>query len=122
MKFRFARHSSKIDSLIYFYTSILQFEVLGKFENHDGYNGVFLGKENASWELEFTESKRKSTAVFDKDDYLVFYPDNETEYKDIMQNIEQYKVPILTPENPYWQKNGICIEDCDHYKIIIAKI
>lgn len=72
MHFRYARHTQKIESLIYFYTSVLNFEVLGKFEKHDGYDGVFLGIKGENWHLEFTQSEEKPISKFDEDDALVF--------------------------------------------------
>ena len=53
MLFRYARHTQNLGKLIYFYTSVLEFEVIGKFEDHNGYDGVFLGKagETGIWNL-----------------------------------------------------------------------
>lgn len=121
MDFRYARHTSKIESLIEFYTSVLNFEVLGKFENHDGYNGVFLGLKGENWHLEFTQNEEKPQSKFDEDDALVFYPNSPKAYDDILENLKKFEVPILEAKNPYWKNKGICFEDCDHYKIIISK-
>lgn len=73
MIFRVARHTSNIKKLSHFYSSILGFEVLGSLKNHDNYDGVFLGKRNENWHIEFTQSNEASKAVFDEDDILVFY-------------------------------------------------
>lgn len=121
MNFRYARHTQKIESLIYFYTSVLNFEVLGKFENHNGYDGVFLGIKGENWHLEFTQSEEKPDSKFDEDDALVFYPTMQKEYDEILENLQKFEVPILEPKNPYWKDKAICFEDCDHYKIIISK-
>ncbi len=120
MQFRYARHTQKLESLIYFYTAIFNFEILGKFENHDGYNGVFLGRKGERWHLEFTENDELPKHTFDEDDALVFYPESQKEYDDILNNLEKYEVPILSPKNSYWQENGICFEDCEHYPIIVS--
>lgn len=120
MKFRFARHTSKIESLIDFYTNILEFEVLGEFTNHDGYDGAFLGKKGENWHLEFTQNKNLPISKFDEDDILVFYSETRSEYEKILENIKTFKVSLLKAKNPYWQKNGICFEDCDHYKIVVC--
>lgn len=48
MIFRNARHTKNLKSIIQFYTSVLELEVLGSFENHNGYDGVFIGKENTN--------------------------------------------------------------------------
>lgn len=122
MEFRFARHTQKIESLVYFYTSILNFEVLGKFENHDGYDGVFLGIEGQNWHLEFTQNAEKPLSQFDEDDALVFYPETTEKFDEILENLKKFEVPILQPKNPYWKENGICFEDCDHYKIIVSNL
>lgn len=121
MEFRCARHTQKIESLIYFYTSVLNFEILGKFENHDGYDGVFLGIKGENWHLEFTQNTKKPLSKFDEDDALVFYPKTQESYDGILENLKKFEVPILQPKNPYWRDKGICFEDCDYYKIIISK-
>ena len=121
MEFRYARHTQKIESLIYFYTSVLNFEVLGKFEKHDGYDGVFLGIKGENWHLEFTQSEEKPISKFDEDDALVFYPESQKSFDEILGNIKKFEVPLLEPKNPYWRDKGVCFEDCDHYKIIVSK-
>jgi len=122
MEFRYARHTQKIESLVYFYTSILNFEILGKFENHDGYDGVFLGLKRQNWHLEFTQNAEKPLSKFDENDALVFYPETKEEFDKILQNVKKFKIPIFQLKNPYWRENGVCFEDCDHYKIIISKL
>lgn len=72
MQFRYARHSQDIDRLVKFYTSILNFQVLGEFKNHDGYDGVFIGLKENNWHLEFTENAEIPQSKFDEDDALVF--------------------------------------------------
>lgn len=122
MVFRYARHTQNLEKLIYFYTSVLEFEVIGKFEDHNGYDGVFLGKAGENWHLEFTQDGNLPESKFDDDDILVFYPETLEEFQKILANLEHFKVPTLTPKNPYWKENGICFEDCDHYKIIISDL
>ena len=121
MEFRYARHTQKIESLIYFYTSVLNFEILGKFENHDGYDGIFLGIKGENWHLEFTQNEEKPQSHFDEDDALVFYPKTQESYDEILEILKKFEVPLLEPKNPYWRDKGVCFEDCDHYKIIISK-
>lgn len=121
MEFRYARHTQKIESLIYFYTSVLNFEILGKFENHDSYDGVFLGIKGENWHLEFTQNQEKPQSHFDEDDALVFYPKTQESYDEILENLKKFEVPLLESKNPYWRNKGVCFEDCDHYKIIVSR-
>ena len=52
----------------------LGFELLGQFENHEGFDGKMLGEKDAAYHLEFT---RKSGETADRcpseDNLLVFY-------------------------------------------------
>lgn len=122
MIFRYARHTKNIEKLTTFYTTVLDFEMIGNFQDHNGYDGVFLGKANQSWHLEFTQDGNLPESKPDDDDLLVFYPESLSDYQKIIDNLEKYQVPILEPKNQYWKENGICFEDCDHYKIIISKL
>ena len=56
MTFRFARHTNDLEQLSNFYINILGMEILGGFQKHNGYDGVFIGKSNENWHLEFTKS------------------------------------------------------------------
>ena len=122
MIFRYARHTNNIKPLINFYCDILNLEVLGSFENHDSYNGVFIGKPDAGWHLEFTESNEKAKHLFDEDDILVFYPENKDGYDKIIEKISKTGIKKIKPVNPYWEKNGIMIEDPDGYKILVSDL
>ena len=44
MTFRFARHTNDLEQIKSFYIDILGFELLGDFENHNDYDGIFIGK------------------------------------------------------------------------------
>ena len=119
MKFRYARHSNNIQKLCNFYTTILGFQKLGEFNNHDGYNGVFLGKDGQNWHLEFTENAEVVNHNFNPDDALVFYPNSFIEFKEILKNVEDHQIQYIQPKNPYWHQNAICIQDPDGMNIMI---
>jgi len=121
MIFRVARHTNDLKPLIEFYTSILGLEILGSFKNHDNYDGVFLGKQDQNWHLEFTTSLSKVNHKFDVDDILVFYPEQISEYDKVLERIAFYGIERVIPENPYWRNNGIMIKDPDGYCIVIGK-
>lgn len=122
MDLRVARHTHNLGSVIDFYTKIIGLEIIGKFNNHDGYDGVFLGKKSCSWHLEFTTSANGAHHLFDPDDLLVFYPSTTNEYDFIINSIASNSIEIHVPTNPYWQKNGILVHDPDGYGIIISPL
>lgn len=121
MIFRFARHTNNLSRIIDFYVQVLNLEILGRFEKHGDYSGVFLGKNNLDWHLEFTTSGEKPCHTTEDDDILVFYPKTMNEYHKIISGIEKRKVKQTTPKNPYWKINGIQIKDPDGFNVIISK-
>lgn len=120
MIFRAARHTSKLQAITEFYTAVLGFSVLGSFEGHQQYDGVFLGKPHLDWHLEFTTSKSSVKHSSDADDLMVFYPTDRKEYDAILDTIQKEGIETLEPENPYWRINGTMIRDPDDFRIIIS--
>jgi len=103
-----------------FYTEVLGLDKLGSFEKHDGYDGIFLGKEGFGWHLEFTTSMVEPDHYFDEDDILIFYPPSRDSFNVLLQNIHRHQVEILTAKNPYWNANGVLISDPDGCHVIIS--
>ena len=121
MKFRYARHTNHLEPIIQFYTSILEFEILGSFKNHEGYDGVFLGLPEENWYLEFTVSWQQPLHRPDEDDFLVFYPESEAAFNRALKNMLHMNIKASTPQNPYWKKNGVMMLDPDGYGVVIVK-
>lgn len=122
MTFRFARHTNDLEKLKTFYTKILGLEILGSFENHNEYDGVFIGKQNSDWHLEFTKSNESVHFNFNEDDILVFYPESISAYDKLLRTISENNISIHQSKNPYWNVNGIMILDPDGYRIIISNL
>ncbi|MFN8576725.1 MAG: VOC family protein [Candidatus Sericytochromatia bacterium] len=120
MKFRVARHTNNIDSIINFYRNILGLEILGEFKNHDNYDGIFLGFKNKDWHLEFTVSNEKPIHNFDDDDLLVFYCDSQDEYQVIKDRFRKNHIEEVQAKNPYWNLNGITYLDPDGFRVVIS--
>ena len=122
MKLRFARHTNDLDKIKSFYINVLGFQLLGEFTNHDNYDGIFIGKPNLDWHLEFTKSNETAKFEFGDEDYLVLYPYNMIEYDSIIDKIHKNKVALLDSKNPYWNKYGTIILDPDGFRIIISNL
>jgi catechol 2,3-dioxygenase-like lactoylglutathione lyase family enzyme len=120
MKFRVARHTTNLTPIIDFYRDVLGLTLLGEFEDHAGYNGVFLGITGADWHLEFTVSADAPYHQADDDDFLVFYQQSETEYQALKQKFEEREIKPVRAKNPYWNTNGTIYKDPDGYGVIIA--
>ncbi|MFT5821070.1 MAG: hypothetical protein ACI8ZM_002319 [Crocinitomix sp.] len=125
MRFRQARHTNLLEPIIAFYTQIIGLKELGKFESHEGYDGVFIGLEDAfakpnSWHLEFTVSWEQPLHRPDEDDLLVFYPDNTAEYETILKKLQIANIKRYRPKNNYWYRNGVTVLDPDGYGVVIV--
>ena len=53
---------------------------------------------------------------------MVFYPENETEYSEVLNRITENKIEIIQSKNPYWNENGKLIHDPDGFRIIISNL
>ncbi|MEW5675348.1 VOC family protein [Flavobacterium enshiense] len=122
MTLRIARHTDNLEKIKTFYVTILGLEVLGSFENHDNYDGIFIGKPNLNWHLEFTKSNEKANHISDEDDALVFYPENSCEYNILINKLKDNNISSITSKNPYWNTNGIMFIDPDGFRIIISNL
>ncbi|MEO8517126.1 MAG: VOC family protein [Flavobacterium sp.] len=122
MNLRVARHTNNLDLIKSFYIDILGFELLGSFENHDNYDGVFIGKPNVGWHFEFTQSNEKAKHISDEDDIIVLYPKTIEEYNKLIDTISNNNITFISSKNPYWNENGKMILDPDGFRIIITNL
>jgi catechol 2,3-dioxygenase-like lactoylglutathione lyase family enzyme len=77
---RVARPTDKLDAVVHFYRDGLGLAILYHFENHEGFDGVMLGRKGAPYHLEFTHAKgHKAGRAPTADNLLVFYlPDRRS--------------------------------------------
>jgi catechol 2,3-dioxygenase-like lactoylglutathione lyase family enzyme len=122
MKLRVARHTDNLEKIRSFYVDILGFEVLGQFEKHAGYDGIFIGKSGCDWHLEFTQSIEKANHRADEDDIMVLYPLNKPEYEAMIQKLSDNKIEFIPAKNPYWNENGKMCLDPDGFRIVISPL
>ena len=122
MFLRVARHTNNLEIIENFYVNILGFEKLGSFQNHDNYNGIFIGKLDLDWHFEFTQSALKANHIFDEDDLIVLYPDTITKYNSLMQSLIDNNISKIKAINPYWKVNGRMFLDPDGYRIVISNL
>jgi len=122
MVLRVARHTNNLEIIENFYVNVLGFENLGAFQNHNNYDGVFIGKSDLDWHFEFTQSNTKANHVFDEDDIIVLYPDTIKKYNDLVDSILDHSISIITAVNPYWNENGKMFLDPDGYRILVSPL
>jgi catechol 2,3-dioxygenase-like lactoylglutathione lyase family enzyme len=122
MVLRVARHTNNLEKIEAFYVNILGFERLGGFQNHNNYDGIFIGKSDLDWHFEFTKSNDKANYHFDEDDIVVLYPSTILEYNNMLDSVSNSNISIITSKNPYWNENGKMFLDPDGYRIVISPL
>ncbi len=74
---RVSRPTNNLDDISRMYQQGLGFNVLGRFENYNGFNGIILGNSNHSYHLEFTHHRgTKVAGAPTSDNLLIFYIDD----------------------------------------------
>ena len=122
MFLRVARHTNNLEKIEDFYVNILGFERLDGFQNHNNYDGVFIGKTGLDWHFEFTQSETKADHKFDEDDIIVLYPDTIRKYNMLLESLLENDIPRITAINPYWNENGQMFQDPDGYRIVVSPL
>lgn len=89
MTLRIARHTANLQKTEVFYTKVIGLQKLGSFQNHSGYDGIFLEYPQQDWHLEYTCSNDAPDNHFDEDDLLVFYINSAIEMAEIKNIISK---------------------------------
>jgi catechol 2,3-dioxygenase-like lactoylglutathione lyase family enzyme len=117
---RVARPTNNIDALVSFYRDWLGLKELGRFENHDKFDGVMLGEPKAPYHLEFThchghDAGRAPT----QDNLLVFYIPDKAAWDATLLRMKDHGYTPVKSFNPYWDKKGCTFEDPDGYRVVL---
>ncbi len=117
---RIARPSDDLDALPAFYVEGLGLRLLGRFEDHDGFDGLILGLPGAGYHLEFTHARgHRAGRAPTRDNLLVLYlPDPVVWEAAVARMIAAGFAPVPA-FNPYWDRAGRTFEDPDGYRIVL---
>ncbi len=120
VQFRIARPTNQLDKLISFYEKGLGLKRVGEFRNHEGYDGIMIGLPDSQYHLEFTQSKEKMELPQPtKEHLLVFYVGDRLERDNIAERLAAFGYLETEPENSYWSRGGVTIEDPDGWPIVL---
>jgi hypothetical protein len=109
-----------LERVVAFYRDGLGLPELGRFSNHDGYDGVMLGLPGAKYHLEFTSGPLEHTRVPSKDDLLVLYIPDPRDFAGMHERLVRYGCVSVVPQNPYWRAKAVTFEDPDGWRVVIA--
>ena len=117
VKFRVARHTDRLEAVTAFYRDRIGLPELGRFVDHDGYDGVFLDIPGTGAHLEFTTGGDHPAPDPDPESVLVLYFDTRDEVEAIAVRVIEHEV---TPANPYWRRNARAFADPDGYQVLLS--
>jgi catechol 2,3-dioxygenase-like lactoylglutathione lyase family enzyme len=117
MQVRIARHTSRLSALVGFYRDGLGLRELGRFENHDGYEGVFLDLPGTQAHLEFTSGGTDAPPDPHDETLLVLYLGDE---KAVSETSRRAGATRVVPANPYWRRHGVSLLDPDGFQVVLV--
>lgn len=102
------------------YKQGLGFELLSSFIDHDGFDGMIIGKPDCSYHLEFTQHKyTKVGQAKNTEQLLVFYLPKKDEWLARCKLMTVAGFKEVSSFNPYWDRFGKAFEDIDCYRVVI---
>lgn len=118
---RIARPCSDLARAEELYATGLGMSVLGRFEDHAGFDGVMVGWKDHHFHLEFTACRFHPVVPSPTpDDLIVIYmPDAEELDRVRIQMLEAGFTPVRS-FNPYWDDHGVTLSDFDGYRTVLA--
>lgn len=117
MQVRVARHTERLEEAVAFYRDGLGLPEIGRFREHDGYDGVFLAIPGTGAHLELTAGGRHGAPTPHPESLLVLYVGDDAGVQAIAGRIGTQPV---TPANPYWAAHGLTFEDPDGFRVMLV--
>ena len=119
---RIARPVTDLSGTVEMYRLGLGLDVLGGFEDHEGFDGTFLGNLGAQFHLEFTFSRiHPVSPVASPEDLLVFYVPEPEAWGSSCRAMLAAGFREVKSFNPYWARIGRTFEDRDNYRVVIQR-
>lgn len=95
---------------------------IGRFEDHQGFDGVMLGKPGLNYHFEFTYCRSHPVSPSPTpEDLIVFYLPEPTDWHKACASMLDAGFVEVAPFNPYWQQRGRSFEDHDGYRVVLQQ-
>ena len=119
---RIARPSRDLELATDFYRGAMGFELLGAFDDHEGFDGVILGHPSWPYHLELTRHRTEpTTPAMTDEDLLVFYYPDLAAWTAVVQRMRDANAAEVVPTNPYWRSRAVTFTDPDGNRLVIQR-
>ena len=117
---RIARPTDNLDLIVEMYRNGLGLSALVSFKDHQGFDGVMLGKNGLQYHFEFTHHHgHVAGKAPTQDNLLVFYMPDWAEWEMACIKMEAAGFRSVPSYNPYWDQDGRTFEDMDGYRVVL---
>jgi len=117
MQVRVARHTDRLEEVVAFYRDGVGLPEIGRFRDHDGYDGVFLEIPGTGAHLELTTGGEHRAPAPHPESLLVLYLGSEAAVETAASRIQADPIPA---PNPYWDEHGRTFEDPDGFRVVLV--
>jgi catechol 2,3-dioxygenase-like lactoylglutathione lyase family enzyme len=117
MQLRVARHTERLEGVARFYRDGIGLAEIGRFRDHDGYDGVFLAVPGSGAHLELTSGGEHGAPRPHPESLLVLYLGDD---QAVQAAAERLGVDPVPPANPYWAERGVTFEDPDGFRVVLV--
>ncbi len=122
MDLRIGRPVSDLKRSAAIYCKGLGLAELGRFENHDGFDGVMLGRPGWKWHFEFTYCRPHPVVPTPTpEDLVVLYVPDRGEWGRNCAAMLEAGFDDVAPYNPYWGIAGRTFQDPDGYRFVLQQ-
>lgn len=117
MDLRVARHTQRLDEVVAFYRDGIGLPEIGRFQDHDGYDGVFLAIPGSGAHLELTSGGSHGVPEPHPESLLVLYAGDAHTMRAMAARLRTAPIPSV---NPYWARHALTFEDPDGFRVVIV--
>lgn len=119
---RVARACAHLERIATQYREGLGLAELGRFADHQGFDGVILGISQGPWHLEFVHVQGETPPPPPHPEQaLVLYLPEQQEWSDRVATMERAGFVPVPSANPYWDRVGRSYLDIEGGRVIVQQ-
>ncbi|HKW39159.1 MAG TPA: VOC family protein [Burkholderiales bacterium] len=119
---RIARPVGELERSAAMYRDGLGLSEIGRFEDHEGFDGVMLGAPGLGYHFELTHCRSHPVRPAPTpEDLAVFYLPDPVEWRRACASMLAAGFREVTSFNPYWGRRGRTFEDPDRYRVVLQQ-
>lgn len=117
---RIAKPVTNLEKSFLMYSQGLGLHKIAEFNDHNGFDGIMLGREELNWHIEFTFCLNHPVQPLQtEEDLLVLYYSDKNEWVHACKRMADASFKMMISFNPYWDMNGKTFIDSDGYRVVL---